>query len=120
MIPAYPPWLAALLTRDVVLRFAIVWLSRLIVVLYKWQRVPVWRSFDGRVTPITRMGNDHLCNTIRLLERGPQASHPVLVYMHREAERRGLKVYPYAIPRTRRDLRRVGGFDDGPGPWGDS
>jgi hypothetical protein len=104
MTPFVPPsWLAALFTRDKFLRLAIELLSRLIVVCYRLQRVPVWRSFDGRVTPITRMRDGHLCNTIRMLERGPQARHPVLVYMRAEAERRGLRVYPYAAPAIRRD-----------------
>lgn len=55
--------------RDRILRWLIAATSWLTAWLYSLQRVPVWRSFDGRVTPISKMTDDHLKNTVRMLAR---------------------------------------------------
>lgn len=53
------------LFRDNVLRWLIERLSRWTVRLYKMQRVPVWRSADGRVKLLTSMSDQHLFNAVR-------------------------------------------------------
>jgi hypothetical protein len=114
-----PPWLAALLTRDKFLRLAIELLSRLIVVLYRLQRVPVWRSFDGRVTPIARMRDTHLVNTLAMLIRRRERPAAFL-FLHREVERRGLgHMVDSAVDRGQARPWSPRIWSASPGAWGD-
>lgn len=114
-----PPWLAALYTRDKFLRLAIELLSRLIGVLYRLQRVPVWRSFDGRVTPIHRMRDTHLVNTLAMLVRRGERP-PAFPFLHREVERRGLgRMVDSAVDRGQARPWSPRVWDSSPGTWAD-
>jgi len=85
--------------RDRVLRWCIDKTSRLTAALYALQGVPVWRSFDGRVTPISEMTTDHLKNSVRMLMRQAMkegtALPPVYIFMVQElAARHGRDEWP--------------------------
>lgn len=73
---------------DAALRWAIRQTSALTRWLYTLQGVPVWRSFDGRVTPLDEMHTRHLRNTVAMLERGAQTNAPIYRFMVQELFRR--------------------------------
>jgi hypothetical protein len=51
---------------------------------------PVWRSFDGRVTPMDEMNDGHLRNSIRMMIRKGQDGDIVFKRLTEEADRRRL------------------------------
>lgn len=72
-----------------VLSWLIQRLSSLTVILYKLQRVPVWRSADGRVRLISKLDDQHLFNAIGVLQRQPDCKQSnVYPYMMAELEKR--------------------------------
>ena len=53
----------------------------------------VWRSFDGRVTPIREMTDGHLRNAYNmLLRKDDPRSKPIRELFQREADRRGINL----------------------------
>lgn len=97
---------------DAALRWAIRQTSALTRWLYSLQGVPVWRSFDGRVTPIDQMTNNHLRNTVRMLERGAQTNAPIYRFMRDELQRR--QVEAMLEPRRRNCITLWGRGDKWP------
>jgi len=81
---------------------ALSWLSAR---LYSLQGVPVWRSFDGRVTSIAEMDDQHLDNTIAMLKRNGQAAeNPAYPFLCKEQVDRFV-----ARPNRSQPLRKHGG-----------
>lgn len=92
--------------KDVLIRWLILKLQSAIAWLYSCQSVPVWRSFDGRVTPINEMSTTHLVNTINLLQRRKdEPESPNLPFLQAELARRPQSELNVAILYARRFQR---------------
>lgn len=93
-------------SRDRFLRLLVMLLGKLSAWLYSLQDVFVWRSADGSVTPLRKMGDDHLVNTMALLVRQGTPRSRIFLPMHREVERRRLgHAVDAAVSRHRRRRR---------------
>lgn len=87
-------------TKDRLIRWLIIKLQYFIARLYAAQDVPVWRSMDGRVTPVNLMDRQHIVNTIRMLLRGGQADNPTLPFLYAELKKRD-------VNRARQEVFKV-------------
>ncbi len=102
------------LYRDRLLRWLIERFSALVVSCYKAQKVPVWRSADGRVRLISQMDDQHLFNAIGVLQRQhvdgkQQAVYPYLIAEKKKREAIGIVFEPQ---RKRGWKQRHDGWDN--------